>query len=119
MPQPAAAPAPDPKTELPLPPRVQPVIAVAEPKPADPDVFAGLPRIRPFTEFELDPIEPTDDIAAPGTLRAVRGNQRDDEPVYTGRRRRADESEPQGRHAQRAEQPGSRHHHRDDELGDR
>jgi hypothetical protein len=37
------------------------------------DAFADLPRIRPFTEFELDSIE--------------------DEPAYAGRRRRAEDGE--------------------------
>jgi hypothetical protein len=56
-----------------------------------------LPRIRPFTDFELDPIE--------------------DESAYTGRRRRGDEDEGgRGRHAQ-SEDSGQRHR-RADENGE-
>jgi hypothetical protein len=68
------------------PPPPTPTPAAPEPRPATTlgaDPFAGLPRIRPFTDFELDPIE--------------------DEPSYTGRRRRTEEAEggdePRGRHA--------------------
>jgi len=50
------------------------------------DEFAGLPRLRPFTDFELDPIEPP-------------------APSYSGRRR-ADE--PVGRHGARDDEPGGR-----------
>jgi hypothetical protein len=78
-PQPAATPEP---VVLPLP---------ATPRPAS-DEFAGLPRIRPFTEFELDPIEPA----------------ASDDAAYTGRRRRADEAE-----------PGAAQHTDDDETGRR
>lgn len=64
--------------------------------PADP--FAGLPRIRPFTEFELDPIE--------------------DESAYTGRRRRAEEEEGgRGRHS-RTEPAAARRHSRAEETGE-
>jgi hypothetical protein len=46
----------------------QPVQAQAvDQQPAEPvllhDDFAGLPRLRPFTDFELDPIEPGDDYS--------------------------------------------------------
>jgi hypothetical protein len=64
-PPPPAAPA----QPAPGPPPAAPDPAAS---PADP--FAGLPRIRPFTDFELDPI--------------------DDEPQYTGRRRRTEDEEP-------------------------
>jgi hypothetical protein len=57
LPKPAPEPAADPAGE----PAAAPVAAATEP-PEDP--FAGLPRIRPFTEFDLDPIEPA---AAPSS----------------------------------------------------
>lgn len=68
-----------------------------------PDDFADLPRIRPFTDFELDP------IAAPAK----------DAPAYTGRRRRPDDEDEasSGRHAS----PGdgaTRRHRRAEEGGD-
>jgi hypothetical protein len=47
------------------------------------DDFASLPRIRPFTDFELDPIE--------------------DEAAYTGRRRRIEDAEANGKHARPAD----------------
>jgi len=50
------------------------------------DEFAGLPRLRPFTDFELDPIDPP-------------------APAYSGRRR-ADE--PVGRHGAHDDEPGGR-----------
>jgi hypothetical protein len=68
------------------------------PRPAPPDPssrfddFAALPRIRPFTDFELDPIQ--------------------DEPAYTGRRRRGEETEGDAKHAREAE--SGRRHARDD-----
>ncbi|HZC69473.1 MAG TPA: DUF6779 domain-containing protein [Jatrophihabitans sp.] len=82
------APAPEPASR-PTPPAAQAM-------PADP--FAGLPRIRPFTEFELDPIE--------------------DESAYTGRRRRAEEEEGgRGRHS-RTEPAAARRHSRAEETGE-
>jgi hypothetical protein len=98
-PQPPAAPstAPQPPAE----PSAAPASpaapsAAAAPAPATPtfpvDDFASLPRIRPFTEFELDPIE--------------------DEPAYTGRRRRGEEIDAAGRHSHSAERPMTRRHRR-------
>jgi hypothetical protein len=69
----------------------------AAPKPPDArvDTLSGLPRIEPFTAFELDPIE--------------------DESAYTGRRRRREDGEPlAGRHT-RSEAPGRRHRDDDDQ----
>jgi hypothetical protein len=68
-----------------------------------PDDFADLPRIRPFTDFELDPVDPP----------------AKDEPAYTGRRRRPDDEDEggAGRHAS----PGdgaTRRHRRAEEGGD-
>jgi hypothetical protein len=80
--------------------RPTPPPAAAAPVPAAPplvDDFASLPRIRPFTDFELDPIE--------------------DEPIYTGRRR-AEEPEANGRHSHAVERPTGRRHRRADETED-
>jgi hypothetical protein len=63
-------------------PAQQPSVGVSLPS----DEFAGLPRLSPFTDFELDPIEPA-------------------EPSYSGRRR-ADE--PAGRHGAGDDEPGGR-----------
>jgi hypothetical protein len=63
-------------------PAQQPSVGVSLPS----DAFAGLPRLSPFTDFELDPIEPP-------------------APSYSGRRR-ADE--PVGRHGARDDEPGGR-----------
>lgn len=56
--------------------------SLARSRPSAPpnDDFAALPRIRPFTDFELDPVE--------------------DEPSYTGRRRRVEDPAASGRHAE-------------------
>ncbi len=72
------------------------MIIEAPPSPAPVDDFAALPRIRPFTDFELDPIE--------------------DEPAYTGRRRAADIEANSGRHAQGTDEP-VRRRRRADENG--
>jgi hypothetical protein len=87
--QPPAAPA-GPATPVILPPPAPPQAPANPPEPGpSADPFAGLPRIRPFTDFELDPIE--------------------EEPRYTGRRRRTEESERGGRHARPApEEPEGR-----------
>lgn len=130
--------------EIPLPPTVVPVIVTVDPprppetprapesarppeppKPAEPSRapdpngdFAGLPRIRPFTDFELDPIiEPARETAPPRTGRDP-ATDADDEPDYTGRRRRGEEAEAQGRHAHRPEPPGRRHRQPDDDEPD-
>jgi hypothetical protein len=85
--QPSSAPAPPPRPSAPA-PATPP--AGSRPTADLVDDFAGLPRIRPFTEFELDPIE--------------------DEAAYTGRRRRSDEDEARaGRHTRPAEPPARRH----------
>ena len=60
------------------------------------DTLSGLPRIEPFTAFELDPIEP--------------------EPAYTGRRRRSEDDADHGRHAQ--PEGGGRRHRADDDGDD-
>jgi hypothetical protein len=67
------------------------------PPPSGQDEFAGLPRIRPFTDFELDPIE--------------------DETAYTGRRRKTGDEPGSGRHAQ-SEGPGRRHSRAEDNGDD-
>jgi hypothetical protein len=88
-PSPAPAPAPAPQAGRPTPP---------SPAPAADD-FAALPRLRPFTDFELEPVEPS----------------------YTGRRRRADD-EPangDGRHsASNGEEPPRRHRRAEDSDDD-
>jgi hypothetical protein len=60
------------------------------------DTLSGLPRIEPFTEFELDPIEDEESAS------------------YTGRRRRGEEDEGAGRHS-RSDGPGRRRRNEDDE----
>jgi hypothetical protein len=101
-PAPRATPAPEitgPVRGATAPPRPSPAPDVREARPqpspapsAGPaparDPFASLPRIRPFTDFELDPIE--------------------DEAAYTGRRRRTEEEEARGRHS-RSEEASRRH----------
>ena len=63
------------------------------------DTLSGLPRIEPFTAFELDPIEA-------------------EEPDYTGRRRRREDGEPLGGRHARPDGPGRRHRADDDDEGD-
>jgi hypothetical protein len=96
-------PAPPPRPTPPVAePRPQPVPEPAPPAAPAPargsfDELAALPRIRPFTDFELDPIE--------------------DEPAYTGRRRAEDQRLANGRHAE-AEETGRRHRRADaDDAG--
>jgi hypothetical protein len=64
----------------------------SEPRPQPPSPlgdFPALPRLRPFTDFELDPIE---------------------DDTYTGRRRRLEDPGPNGKHASPvADQPTRRH----------
>lgn len=129
--------------EIPLPPTVVPVIVTVDPprppetprapesarppeppKPAEPSRapdpdgdFAGLPRIRPFTDFELDPIIEPPRETAPQRTRRDRAAD-DDEPDYTGRRRRGEEAEALGRHAHRPEPTGRRHRQPDDDEPD-
>jgi hypothetical protein len=106
-PPPAAQPPPAAPVEATGPLRVPEPAPVPRPQPAPPaaepqgpaafpavDDFAALPRIRPFTDFELDPIE--------------------DEPAYTGRRRADEPTGVNGRHAQ-AEESGRRHGRADDD----
>jgi hypothetical protein len=85
--EPAAthAPQPDPEPTAPAAPLVTPA---AELLPAE-DPFAGLPRIRPFTEFALDPIELS--APAPTPEAATSGSSHGGEP-----RRHAVAAEPQG-----------------------
>lgn len=82
---PPAAPA-APPASLPTPPPPPPPIPVVAARDEDP--FASLPRIRPFTDFELDPIEPT-----PAPVERELPEPAAEGPRYTGRRRRADEIE--------------------------
>ena len=66
------------------------------------DEFAGLPRIRPFTDFELDPVEPP-------------------LPAYTGRRRRPEDDDGErgaGRHSRPADEPERRHRRAEDNADD-
>jgi hypothetical protein len=86
-PQPAA-PSPEPVV-LPLPPT---------PRPQS-DEFAGLPRLKPFTDFELDPVEAAD-------------------AAYTGRRRRADEEAPSAGGPADGEETGRRHRRAEDSNDD-
>lgn len=88
-PEPTPQPTPPPDPTHPDPPQPDPphpIPGVVTVQRADlpRDTFAGLPRLRPFTDFELDPIEP-------------------DEPSYSGRRRADDPAGPRGRHG--AEEP--------------
>ncbi|MEO8888339.1 MAG: DUF6779 domain-containing protein [Jatrophihabitantaceae bacterium] len=71
-PPPAAATSPP---AVQTPPPVQPA---PEPELIN-DTFAGLPRLRPFTDFELDPIEPTPDPPS-----AYSGRRRVDDPPRSG-----------------------------------
>jgi hypothetical protein len=84
--------APAPTTSSPLPPPQPTGGPTGEPRPSPSppaDPFAGLPRIRPFTDFELDPIE--------------------DDASYTGRRRKGEETDqPRGRHSRDGEPSGRR-----------
>jgi hypothetical protein len=87
--QPAPEPAQSPEPEAPT-PAAPPATAPEQNTPPAPvaafgvgnDPFASLPRIRPFTEFDLDPIEPIEPAPAND---------------YAGRRRSVDEA--QGRDA--------------------
>jgi hypothetical protein len=72
----------------PVAPQPRPAAASASAAPAPGAELNGLPRITPFTEFELDPIE--------------------EDPGYTGRRRRSEDSDGSSRHA--APEPRSRRH---------
>jgi hypothetical protein len=94
--QPRPAPAPEASRPSPSP---APAPAENE-EPAAPatdervDTLSGLPRIQPFTDFELDPIE--------------------DESTYTGRRRRREDGEPLGGRHARPDGPGRRHREESD-----
>ena len=95
--RPAATPDPARPSPTPTPtPEREAVVLPIEPIDERVDTLSGLPRIEPFTDFELDPIE--------------------DESPYTGRRRRLEDGEPlAGRHS-RPDGPGRRH--RDDDEPD-
>jgi hypothetical protein len=95
----AEAPAPRPQ---PAPVAPEPVVLPLAPSPR-PDDFADLPRIRPFTDFELDPVE----------VKVL------EDAAYTGRRRRGDDEEDAdaGRHASDGDDV-ARRHRRADEDGD-
>jgi hypothetical protein len=115
-PPPAASPAP----RAPAPPApAQPPAAPASATPAPQfDGFAGLPRIRPFTEFALDPIEPVREIRRL-PLRDLTSGVDDDDSAYTGRRRRSDEEEAgNGRHVRTAAEPPVRRHRKVSEETD-
>ena len=95
--QPRPAATPDPARPSPTPaPEREAVVLPIEPIDERVDTLSGLPRIEPFTDFELDPIE--------------------DESHYTGRRRRREDGEPLGGRHSRPEGPGRRH--RDDDGTD-
>jgi hypothetical protein len=96
----AATPEPEPAVVAPEPAPEPEVASVAEPEPApaapEPqqpvDPFASMPRIRPFTDFELDPI-PSAPVAANGDDAPDRGGRHatgDGAPTRSGRRHRAD-----------------------------
>ncbi|MGH8960968.1 MAG: hypothetical protein ACRDWT_07140, partial [Jatrophihabitantaceae bacterium] len=77
-----------------------PVAPAAVPEPAlVNDTFAGLPRLRPFTDFELDPIGPTPDPPPDYS-----GRRRSDSPPPRRSRHGAeDDVEAGGRRRRRAE----------------
>jgi hypothetical protein len=85
---PPAVPPPAVPPAVPPPAVPPPAVPPSTPQPPDGDDFAALPRIRPFTDFELDPVDP---------------------PGYTGRRRRVEGNEAAyGRHARPGEAAGRR-----------
>ena len=110
---PAEAAAPQPSTPAPPPPSTpaEPSTPAASPAPAAPvadfgaegDPFASLPRIRPFTEFDLEPVEPVEPAPVhdySGRRRSAGEPDASDEtpaaqpaPSGGGRRRRADDDE--------------------------
>jgi hypothetical protein len=100
---PAAGPSPSPAPR-PQPAAAEPIVLPLQPSaPPAGDEFAGLPRIRPFTDFELDPAESVDE----------------DDSAYTGRRRRGEEFDAEsGRHASEADGPGRRHRRGEDNGDD-
>jgi hypothetical protein len=120
-PAPAPTPAPAPAAaQTPAPPRA------AEPSPApapvihngidSADPLSGLPRITPFTDFELDPVE-TPKGAGSHSAEASPGHARSGDPAsYRGRRRRVEDEagDGSGRHADHS----SGHRHRADADGD-
>ena len=85
-------PRPAPTAEPPRPAPAPPSASDPDVAPADElvDTLSGLPRIEPFTAFELDPIE-------------------EQQPDYTGRRRRREDGEPLGGRHARPDGPGRRH----------
>jgi hypothetical protein len=105
--KPAPTPAASPPAQAPVtatpapaqspPPRPQPTAPAPQPTSAA-DEFASLPRLRPFTDFELDPVESS----------------------YTGRRRRTEdvESGEAGRHARNGEEAPRRHRRAEDSEDD-
>jgi hypothetical protein len=54
------------------------------------DPFASMPRIRPFTDFELEPVDPTGAPLPPGPPAGGRHAGSEDLPRRTGGRRRRD-----------------------------
>ena len=79
------------------------------------DPFASLPRITPFTDFELDPIEPTNGNGGPSEAppsaytgrRRRRGEEPDDaNEVDNGRHSRADERAQEGGRGRRRRHDG-------------
>ena len=100
--QPRPAPAAEPPRPSPAPMPPAPAASLEPDLPLTDervDTLSGLPRIEPFTAFELDPIEA-------------------EEPDYTGRRRRREDGEPLGGRHARPDGPGRRHRADDDDEGD-
>jgi hypothetical protein len=121
---PAAAASPLPRFELPPVPRIEvPTLprydaAVFDPAPASPvtptpgadgaDIFASMPRITPFTDFDLDPVERTVQTWSPGSSPA---EDAADEPRRQGRH-----STPEGGSSE--PHSGGRRHRSDDSGND-
>jgi hypothetical protein len=114
VPPPSPSPRPQPAPAEPI------VLPLQQQQPAG-DEFAGLPRIRPFTDFELDPAGPDAGAARPAAGPPPEHGAAADQSPYTGRRRRGDEPEPgTGRHARAADEdePGRRHRRDEDSADD-
>lgn len=94
VPAPPAADAPpaEPVATSPVPvPVPSPAPAAAGPDPNDP--FASLPRIRPFTDFDLDPVEAAATATSHGEQPATHVDNGDSPSEGGGRRRRAENDE--------------------------
>jgi hypothetical protein len=129
-PQPAAPvvrPAPaQPKAAQPVPkpdatpgpaPAADPATAPVTPGVTDDDPFASLPRLTPFTEFALDPVNPPEAARANGSSGADEVAAESD--AYAGRRRHRGDGDERPESAADGEEPeAGRRHHRADDAGD-